>query len=181
MQGMFEGQVQRSSATPQMSSELRQRIHTMVARTRPRWAEPWEEDIVQLAMIRLARALERRPQETSIPAAYLRRVAYTATLDEVRRLTTRSRAAAPLERAESSVDEHDPARTVEAQQTVHAIRCCLARLIPARREAVLLYLEGNTVNEAAAKLGWSPKRTENLVYRGLADLRRALSSRGIRP
>lgn len=153
----------------------------MVARTRPRWAEPWEEDIVQLAMIRLARALERRPQEASIPAAYLRRVAYTATLDEVRRLTSRSRAAAPMGRIDAGVDDRDPARTVEAQQTVHAIRTCVARLIPARREAVMLYLEGNTVNETAEKLGWSPKRTENLVYRGLADLRRALSSRGIHP
>lgn len=154
----------------------------MVARTRPTWAESWEEDIVQLAMIRIARALERRPQQAAIPAAYLRRVAYTATLDEVRRLSARPRLADKRADAETTdVDELDPARSVEAQQTVHAIRTCLARLIPSRREAVLLYLEGHTVPEAAERLGWTAKRTENLVYRGLADLRRALRSRGIRP
>jgi RNA polymerase sigma-70 factor (ECF subfamily) len=37
------------------------------------------------------------------------------------------------------------------------------------------------VAEAARILDWSPKRTENLVYRGLADLRGCLTSKGLKP
>jgi RNA polymerase sigma-70 factor (ECF subfamily) len=30
-------------------------------------------------------------------------------------------------------------------------------------------------------MGWTEKKAENLVYRGLADLRRCLSAKGLRP
>jgi RNA polymerase sigma-70 factor (ECF subfamily) len=37
------------------------------------------------------------------------------------------------------------------------------------------------VPEASRILDWSAKRTENLVYRGLADLRECLTLKGMRP
>ena len=61
------------------------------------------------------------------------------------------------------------------------IRDCLARLKNERRMAVTLYLQGHSVPEASRILEWSTKRTENLVYRGLADLRECLLSKGLRP
>lgn len=180
---MHEAQEQHSSSASQLSPALRERIHTMVVRTRPHWAALWDEDFVQLAMIRIARALERKSQPARIPAAYVRRVAYTATLDEVRRLAVRPRLATTPAAADEAIhaEELDPSRSVEARQTVDAIQSCLSSLLPTRRKAVVLYLEGHTVPEAAERLGWSIKRTENLVYRGLADLRRALSMRGFGP
>ena len=50
-----------------------------------------------------------------------------------------------------------------------------------RRLAVMLHLQGHPVAEAARILGWTVKRTENLVYRGLADLRHCLICKGHRP
>jgi RNA polymerase sigma-70 factor (ECF subfamily) len=50
-----------------------------------------------------------------------------------------------------------------------------------RRLAVTLYLQGHTVAEAASILEWPFKRTENLIYRGLADLRACLRCKGLRP
>jgi RNA polymerase sigma-70 factor (ECF subfamily) len=50
-----------------------------------------------------------------------------------------------------------------------------------RRLAVTLHLQGHTVPEAARILDWAAKQTENLVYRGLADLRACLMAKGIRP
>jgi RNA polymerase sigma-70 factor (ECF subfamily) len=46
---------------------------------------------------------------------------------------------------------------------------------------VTLYLQGHSVPDAARILDWPAKRTENLVYRGLADLRACLSNKGLRP
>jgi RNA polymerase sigma-70 factor (ECF subfamily) len=50
-----------------------------------------------------------------------------------------------------------------------------------RRLAVILHLQGHSVREAARLLDWAFKRTENLVYRGLADLRACLQSKGMTP
>jgi len=62
-----------------------------------------------------------------------------------------------------------------------AIRACLAAANRDRRLALVLYLQGHSVPEAARILGWDVKRTENLVYRGLADLRQCLLNKGHRP
>ena len=50
-----------------------------------------------------------------------------------------------------------------------------------RRLAVTLHLQGHTVPETARILDWAAKQTENLVYRGLADLRECLMAKGLRP
>lgn len=62
-----------------------------------------------------------------------------------------------------------------------AVRDCLESMIRDRRLAVTLYLQQHTVPEAARLLGWAVKRTENLVYRGLADLRQCLLAKGHTP
>jgi RNA polymerase sigma-70 factor (ECF subfamily) len=46
---------------------------------------------------------------------------------------------------------------------------------------VALYLNGCTVPEAASHLRWHLKRTEALVYRGLAELRHCLTGKGLTP
>ena len=38
-----------------------------------------------------------------------------------------------------------------------------------------------TTVETARRLGWTAKKAENLVYRGLKDLRRCLTARGMTP
>ncbi|MGH9336361.1 MAG: hypothetical protein ACRD21_21705 [Vicinamibacteria bacterium] len=61
------------------------------------------------------------------------------------------------------------------------IRSCLETLLAERRQAVALHLMGHSVKDASRILAWPFKRTENLVYRGLADLRKCLESKGLSP
>jgi RNA polymerase sigma-70 factor (ECF subfamily) len=62
-----------------------------------------------------------------------------------------------------------------------AVRECLLNAKRERRLAVTLYLQGHSIPDAARILDWDVKRTENLVYRGLADLRQCLLKKGHRP
>ena len=62
-----------------------------------------------------------------------------------------------------------------------AVIVSLQELSEDRRRAVTLYLQGHSIPEAARILEWDVKRTENLVYRGLADLRTCLLRKGHRP
>ena len=75
----------------------------------------------------------------------------------------------------------NPERETAARQVGSAIQGCLQRLVKTRRLAVTLYLQGYGVPEAAQLLGWRRKKVENLVYRGLADLRQCLDTKGIKP
>ena len=80
-----------------------------------------------------------------------------------------------------AISEQDPERLTASGEIGRGIQDCLAQMIRDRRLAVTLYLQGHSVPEAAKLLEWSAKRTENLVYRGLADLRQCLTSKGLQP
>lgn len=182
----------RPAASPQpgpLSEEdcarLRAQLARAVARVCPPWLSAQSEDIVQAALIRVVEILRRREGDASLNSSYLWKVAYSATVDEIRR--RRRRKEVPLEEGEPGGVENlkatlpDPERLRESQEVGNAIRECLARLLRERRLAVTLYLQAHSVPELSRLLGWSTKRGENLVYRGLADLRACLSSKGVRP
>jgi RNA polymerase sigma-70 factor (ECF subfamily) len=63
---------------------------------------------------------------------------------------------------------------VEPADVQAEILACLGQLQERRRVAVTLHLQGYAVGEVASALGWTEKQAENLVYRGLGDLRRCL-------
>ncbi len=163
--------------------EIRQRLSRAIASVCPAAMKAHSEDIVQLAMLRLAKVRRQGTDAAPLPAAYLWRVAYSTTIDELRKLQSRQRT---VERAtEASVAGPTavpaPDSSAEAQQLGTAIRACLRGLGDNRRRAVNLYLQGHTVPEAGSMLGWNRKRTENLVFRGLADLRSCLHGKGFSP
>jgi len=162
-------------------AQLRRNLVRAVARICPRWLAAQADDIVQAAMIRVMGILRESEGKATLNASYLWRVAYSATVDEIRRL--RRRREVPLEEVSPEVlpDALDPERSRAGSEIAQGVNECLQRLVEARRFAVVLHLQGHGVPEAARLLGWGAKRVENLVYRGLADLRRCLVAKGIKP
>ena len=126
------------------------------------------EDLVQVAILKLVE--NRAHEENSEPrASYLRRIAFTVVIDELRK---RRRGAAYLQQ---TVDLE--LRTASPEIGL-AIRECLRRLSADRRVVVTLYLQGSRLAETARALGWVEKRAENLLYRGLQELRLCLGPGG---
>ncbi len=155
---------------------LRARLHEHVARYCPAWLRDEADDIAQKAWLRLRGA----PAERGEPGpALIARVAYCATVDEIRR--RRRRREVPLDDRPAAHPDGDPARAVGAHELRRSIEECLARMLRDRRLAVTLRLLGHSVPDCARLLDWPAKRAENLVLRGLSDLRRCLASKGIEP
>jgi RNA polymerase sigma-70 factor (ECF subfamily) len=127
------------------------------------------EDLVQIAILKLVE--NRAHEENSEPrASYLRKIAFTVVIDELRR---RKRGAAYRQQAVNLELE-----TVSPEVGL-AIRQCLQRLSADRRVVVALYLQGSRLAETARALGWVEKRAENLLYRGLQELRLCLGPGGL--
>ncbi|MEM8930787.1 MAG: sigma-70 family RNA polymerase sigma factor [Acidobacteriota bacterium] len=160
-------------------SALRDAVENAVAAVCPGWLIDRRDDLVQAAMLGLMKAHERRPMDFSPP--YLKRVAFHALVDEIRR--QRRRREVPLEGVEqpprarrANPEDHATGRQIGA-----AIRECLDRLIPSRRRAMQLLLLGHSMPEIAERLGSDVKRIQNLVFRGRAELRTCLSAKGVEP
>ena len=157
--------------------QLRADILRAVKQVCPRWLADEADDLAQIATSRVLDRL-RDTGGAELSRAYLYRAAYSAVVDEIRR--RRRRAEVPLEPdLPVSSKEGNPERQAAGRDLREMIRLCLSGLARARRRAVTLHLLGHSVAEIAALLEYGHKQAENLVYRGLGDLRACLSARGV--
>jgi RNA polymerase sigma-70 factor (ECF subfamily) len=159
-----------------------------VRRQCPAWLSDQAQDIAQAALIKVMAAEQRAEGERPLTAFYLHRAAHSALVDEIRR--RKRRPEIPLEGSMEQGDQGprfeprahgDPESNASFRELGAAVRECLLGAKRDRRLAVTLYLQGHSVPEVARILGWDAKRTDNLVYRGLADLRQCLMGKGHKP
>jgi RNA polymerase sigma-70 factor, ECF subfamily len=165
---------------------LREDLVRAVARLCPSWLSSQRDDLVQVAILRVMRIIGARGPASegnrALGSSYLYKVAHSALVDELRRIRRRNEADLDdTAVADTAVNQPDPERMATSREIGRGIQDCLSRLRHDRRLAVTLYLQGHSVGEASRVLEWSSKRTENLVYRGLADLRECLVRKGMRP
>jgi len=173
-----------SALSEDSAAEMRAVLQRAVRRICPRRLVDRSDDLVQVAMMRVLEVRGRSEGLGTVPASYLYKVAYTTLVDEIRRLSRRPEVPLEDEGREDGPPApalHSPEDRLAAAELGEAIHQCLGGLGRDRRMAVTLYLQGHTVPQAATLLAWDAKRTENLVYRGLADLRSCLESKGLKP
>ena len=154
----------------------------------PAWLSDHAQDIAQAALAKVMAAEQRAEGSRPLSSFYLHRVAHSVLVDEIRRRKRRPEIslehdAEPEESGPRSEPRAlgDPESHASFHELGVAVRDCLLDAKRERRLAVTLYLQGHSVPEAARILGWDAKRTENLIYRGLADLRQCLMKRGHTP
>jgi RNA polymerase sigma-70 factor (ECF subfamily) len=150
----------------QALERTRDQLARAVRRVCPPWLAARADDIVQAALMKVAR---RGETGAGLGASYLHKVAFSATVDEIRRLRRLREVA-----LDDATEETAPSAAADPERALRG-------LSEERRIAVTLHLQGHPVPEAAHVLGWGVKQTDNLVYRGLADLRRCLAAKGLEP
>ncbi len=160
-------------------AEVQAELEGAVARICPAWLMGQRDDLVQAAMMKLMAAMGDR----EVGGGYLRKVAYCALVDEIRRVRARREVAIGdvEEGAIPAARSASPEEVAAQRQLGAGIRDCLQGLVETRRRAVTLHLIGYTVPEVGRLLGWEEKRVENLVYRGMADLRECLRRKELAP
>lgn len=166
-------------------ASLRAALAKAVRRACPTRLADSADDLVQIAFERVHRLVGEGNAQVS--ASYLRKVAYSVVVDEIRRRRRRNEVSIdPDDGGQDPAFElpsgaPDPESRAGGREIGDAIRGCLGHLVGPRRSAVTLHLMGHTVPEIGRLLGWEGKKADNLVYRGMADLRECLESKGVRP
>jgi RNA polymerase sigma factor (sigma-70 family) len=150
--------------------ELARAIERAVDRCCPNHLRASRDDIVQDALVKATRA---RDEGRTISGAWLRRVAYTTMIDELR-------ARGEVAEIDDALPHRgpDPERLARLAGIRDALDRCMAHLADRRRQAVLLFLQGHTAREAADLLAIRPRTAENLIFRGRSELRACLTRAG---
>jgi RNA polymerase sigma factor (sigma-70 family) len=134
--------------------------------------------MAQAALIKLMRQGKSEDELADLRPSYLWRVVHSEIMDELRRCRRRAEVGLEEVTGLADVNRPDVERTVAGRRTGDEIRSCLGLLVDSRRRVVALYLMGHKAREIAELLGISRKQAENLVFRGVRDLRRHLRERG---
>jgi len=177
------GEVRRFRAgEPDDVRRLRARLLAAVRRRCPPWLAADAEDIVQTVLTRILDRQRRGGGPESFGASYLERAAQTALIDAIRARFRRRETTLAIEEDEE-MDVPDPRSTdLGARLDLSgALRACLRTLLEGRRAAVATRLLGYSTSDAAATLGWTTKKTEHLIGRGLRDLKDCLTEKGVGP
>jgi RNA polymerase sigma-70 factor (ECF subfamily) len=160
-------------------AELRQRLRSAVRSVCPPWLADQHDDFVQMSLMRILRSYP----DAQINTAFLHRVAHSVVVDEIRVRKRRNEVGMSTSLDDKLEHEAAPSPEVTAQgvQLGEVVVQVLQELVADRRRALTLYLQGHNVPEISTLLAVDRKAAENLVYRGLADLREKLRARGFQP
>ncbi|HTF91100.1 MAG TPA: RNA polymerase sigma factor [Planctomycetota bacterium] len=141
---------------------------------------PEREDLVQEVFLRVLRSRERYTP-TARFSTYLYRVAFNLAVNHTERdKNLRSRDEGELDDEDPSHrtpanDDGDPARKLETEDVVHAVREAIASLPESQRMALILAkYEELSFAEIALVLGSSEKAIKSLVHRARESLRERL-------
>ena len=132
------------------------------------------DDVLQDVKIRIWKLI-RSERKIVYPASYIKKIVSSAVIDQLRK-----------RRREDNLFQKEKQRCISEQKFSYrgeAIRKrvleeivgrAVERLIDSRRQVVKLYLLNLNIREISSYLEWSQDKTRNLLYRGLADLRKSL-------
>jgi RNA polymerase sigma-70 factor, ECF subfamily len=192
---MIDDKVRTARAAAVDWVKLRAALAQAVRRQCPGWLSEHADDLAQAAIVKIMGRVQASEGDRPLSSFYLYRVAHSALVDEIRRRQRRREVQLDVgepDAADAAAQGHvarapepratgDPEQDAALRELGGAVRGCLLDMKRDRRLAVTLYLQGHSVPEAARLLDWPVKRTENLVYRGLADLRQCLLAKGHMP
>ena len=137
------------------------------------------EDISQEVIIKIWKVLHDEKNVHNY-ASYIEKIVNSTVIDQLRRFR-RQTGIINIEKRKRIADQKNHYTMNSRVETDHSesIGKAIGTLMESRRKPVRLFLLNMTLDEISIYLNWSRDKTRNLLYRGLADLKRALKEQGI--
>ena len=136
------------------------------------------DDISQEIRIKIWRLLHSEKTIKS-PSSYIKKIVNSSVIDLLRKWRRDERMMS-VEKNKVSESKRDYPIPISLEEHLRdSVAEAVDSLIESRRKVVRLYLMEMTIEEISAYFNWSPDKTRNLLYRGLADLKKLLKKKDI--
>jgi RNA polymerase sigma factor (sigma-70 family) len=137
------------------------------------------EDIEQEVRLKIWKFLKKGNKVENLPS-YIKKVAYSTTIDELRRMRTQKPSREPetlkrvfLGTGQLSGEKIDfsPETGLDGAEARRSIGALVETLSEDRKTVINLFLSGMSIEEMSKSLNWDRTRIRHLYYRGLDDLK----------
>ncbi|MFO7865833.1 MAG: RNA polymerase sigma factor [Candidatus Aminicenantes bacterium] len=132
------------------------------------------EDISQEIKIKLWKIINKK-QKIYNQSAYIKKIVNSTVIDFIRK-KRREEGMIKNEKQKKISEIKKPyfENEIDTEEFNQIIDQKLNSLIDSRRKVVKLFLLNMTIDEISIFFNWSQNKTRNLLYRGLADLKKSL-------
>jgi RNA polymerase sigma factor (sigma-70 family) len=132
------------------------------------------DDVAQEVRIKIWKLIENEKNIVNY-ASYIKKIVDTVVIDQLR-LLRKDEQLYRMEKQKQVAEQLNGCRPEVLRDALlrEAIGKAVESLIESRRSVVKLYLFDMSIEEISRFYGWSLHKTRNLLYRGLADLKRSL-------
>ena len=137
------------------------------------------DDLAQEIRIKIWHILEDEKKIKNY-SSYIKKVVNSTVIDHLRKA-----------RRDAGIIKHEKQKRIAEQETYYAknnpyeknykqiVGTAVESLLESRQKVVRLFLLNLSIEEIAGALDWSKDKTRNLLYRGLADLKKKLKEESI--
>lgn len=137
------------------------------------------EDIAQEIKIKIWGILKSEKEIGNYPS-YIKKIVHSSVIDVLRKRKRDEGIYSQVKQNKISETKKDYAAEHQNEEYYkEIIAAAVDSLIESRRRTVKLFLLGMTIEEISTFYSWSQHRTRNLLYRGLADLKKMLKKKEI--
>jgi RNA polymerase sigma factor (sigma-70 family) len=137
------------------------------------------EDVSQEIKIKIWKILHDEKEIKNYPS-YIRKIINSSVIDLLRKWKREENIFIYEQQRKVSETKKDYSTELSKEDSLReTIGEAIKLLIESRRKVVKLFLLGMTIEEISAYFNWSKDKTRNLLYRGLADLKKILKKNDI--
>jgi RNA polymerase sigma factor (sigma-70 family) len=137
------------------------------------------EDIAQEIKIKIWGILKSEKEIGNYPS-YIKKIVHSSVIDVLRKHKRDEGIYSYVKQNKISETKKDYIADIQTEEHYkEIIATAVNSLIESRRRTVKLYLLGMTIEEISSFYSWSQHKTRNLLYRGLADLKKMLKKKEI--
>jgi len=143
------------------------------------------EDVEQEVKIKIWKFLKKGKKVDNLPS-YIKRVAYTSTIDELRKMRKQNPAAEAealsnmylISRIkEFGNPENSPEIHIDGIEERESLKEMIDSLSENRKQVLRLYLTGMSIEEICEFFDWDKTKVRHLLYRGIDELKEKMKHR----
>jgi RNA polymerase sigma-70 factor (ECF subfamily) len=138
------------------------------------------DDVFQEVKIKIWKVLHNEKKITNY-SSYIKKIVDSSVIDQFRKIKREE--GIYLHEKNKKIAEHKntyiPSHFYDELDIKETVGKAVDNLIESRRKVVKLYLLNMSIEEIAFYFNWSKDKTRNLLYRGLADLKKILKDKDI--
>jgi RNA polymerase sigma factor (sigma-70 family) len=139
-----------------------------------------QEDLIQDISVRIWKSLGKNDKNIRDFRSYINKIVNSVVIEAI---STSRRETETLVRLRQEMPEehghHSQRNVTDGGPMMDALAASLNEIRASRRNVLSLFLAGLTLEEIAELKRWSRSKTNNLFYRGLADLKKKLAAKGV--